>query len=93
MPQTIDDLTVSRAEVEAVLNRIRPAIEDESGSIALIAVEGKNARVVMEGHFLGCPTSVMTLRFGIERAIRETIPGFASLIIEEAEGGVTPSFE
>lgn len=92
MLQTIEDAIVSRADVEAVLNRIRPAIQDEGGNIALIAVEGSNARVVMEGDFLGCPTSLMTLKFGIERALRETIPGFASLVIEEAESGTMPSF-
>ncbi len=93
MLQTIDGLIVPRADVEAVLNRILPAIQDEGGNIALIAVEGRNARVVMEGSFLSCPTSLMTLRFGIERALRETVPGFASLIIEDVEGRVMPSFE
>lgn len=93
MLRTTDDLTVSIADVEAVLNRIRPAIQDEGGNIALIAVDGRNARVVMEGSFLSCPTSLMTLKFGIERALRETVPGFASLIIEDAEGDVMPSFE
>ena len=93
MVQPIDDLIVARDEVEAVLNRIRPAIRDEGGRIALLAVEGRNARVVMEGSFLKCPTSLMTLRFGIERAMRERVPGFASLIIEDAEGRLLPSFE
>jgi Fe-S cluster biogenesis protein NfuA len=81
------EITITREQVEEVLNKIRPALQADGGDIELIAVEGKNARVALQGHCVGCPSSMMTLKFGVERALREEIPGFGELIPEMPKPG------
>lgn len=60
--------------VERALDLIRPAIRMDGGEVELIAVEDGVARVRMMGACGGCPMSTMTLKMGIERAIRQQVP-------------------
>jgi len=62
------------ARVERALDLIRPAIRMDGGEVELIAVEDGVARVRMMGACGGCPMSTMTLKMGIERAIRQQVP-------------------
>jgi len=62
------------ARVERALDLIRPAIRMDGGEVELIAVENGVARVRMMGACGGCPMSTMTLKMGIERAIRQQVP-------------------
>jgi Fe-S cluster biogenesis protein NfuA len=38
-----------RQQVEAALDKVRPALQADGGDIELIAVEGQNARVRLKG--------------------------------------------
>ncbi|MBP2019050.1 Fe-S cluster biogenesis protein NfuA [Symbiobacterium terraclitae] len=62
------------ARVERALDLIRPAIRMDGGEVELISVEDGVARVRMMGACGGCPMSTMTLKMGIERAIRQQVP-------------------
>jgi len=62
------------ARVERALDMIRPAIRMDGGEVELISVEDGVARVRMVGACGGCPMSTMTLKMGIERAIRQQVP-------------------
>ena len=73
---------ISFDEVQAVIRRVRPALEFEGGQIKLIEVTGRNARVSLRGGFTSCASSTLLLRFGIERALREAIPDFGELNAE-----------
>jgi Fe-S cluster biogenesis protein NfuA len=70
------------AEVEAALNRIRPYARSHGGDIELVAVEGADVRVKLKGACVGCPSSTVTLKQGVERALREEVAGFGDLITE-----------
>ena len=63
-----------RERVEQVINRIRPAVQMDGGDLELIAVEGGVVKVRLSGSCVGCPSSTMTLKMGIERAIRAEVP-------------------
>jgi len=60
--------------VERALDLIRPAIRMDGGEVELVAVEDGVARVRMMGACGGCPMSTMTLKMGIERAVRQQVP-------------------
>lgn len=69
-------------QVEAVLDKVRPALQAHDGNIELIRIEGANIHVRLKGSCVGCPSSTVTLRYGVERALREEIAGFGELITE-----------
>ncbi|BAD40030.1 NifU family protein [Symbiobacterium thermophilum] len=60
--------------VERALDLIRPAIRMDGGEVELVAVEDGVARIRMVGACGGCPMSTMTLKMGIERAVRQQVP-------------------
>jgi Fe-S cluster biogenesis protein NfuA len=73
---------ISFDEVQAVIRRVRPAVEFEGGEIELTRVTGRNACVSLRGGFTSCASSTLLLKFGIERALREAIPDFGELTAE-----------
>ena len=62
-------------EVEAALDLIRPAVRDDEGDVELVGVDGDLVRIRFQGACVGCPSSEMTLRHGIERHLVEQVPG------------------
>ncbi len=73
---------VSREEVLAVIERIRPAIQSDGGDIELLDVVENRARVRLTGNCVGCPSATMTLYMGIEMALKEELPEFEELLVE-----------
>ena len=62
-------------EVEAALDTLRPYLEADGGSVRLLDI---TADGVVELELLGacetCPMSSMTLRAGIEQAVKRSVP-------------------
>ena len=63
-----------KERVEQVINRIRPAIQMDGGDIELVSIEEGLVKVRLVGACHGCPSATMTLKMGIERAIRAEVP-------------------
>ena len=63
-----------RERVEQVINRIRPAVQMDGGDIELVDVVDGLVKLRLVGSCSGCPSSMMTLKMGIERAIRAEVP-------------------
>ncbi|MFH1037629.1 MAG: NifU family protein [PVC group bacterium] len=64
-----------REKVEAALNKVRPFLQADGGDVELIDVTPEGlVRVKLTGACGGCPMSQMTLKHGVERAIREEVP-------------------
>ena len=58
-----------------VLSQIRPAIQADGGDVELIEVTDDGlVRVRFHGACVGCPSSAMTLKAGLEHSLRERIP-------------------
>jgi Fe-S cluster biogenesis protein NfuA len=64
---------------DRALDRIRPAIAADGGDVWLIRVEGTTAYVQMLGACGGCPASHLTLKHGIEAAIRADVPEISAV--------------
>ncbi len=60
--------------IERVINRIRPAVQMDGGDIELVDVVDGLVKIRLVGSCQGCPSSTMTLKMGIERAIRAEVP-------------------
>ncbi len=65
--------------VEKVIQRIRPAVQMDGGDLELVDVADGVVKVRLIGACVGCPSSVMTLKMGIERAIRAEVPEIISV--------------
>jgi Fe-S cluster biogenesis protein NfuA len=65
-----------RDRVEEVLNRVRPMLAMDGGNIELVDVSEETGvvKVKLLGACGGCPMSQMTLKMGVERALRQSIP-------------------
>jgi Fe-S cluster biogenesis protein NfuA len=64
-----------KEKVEAVLKKIRPALQRDGGDVELVEVlPGGIVKVRLKGACAGCPMSQMTLRNGIERVLKQEIP-------------------
>ena len=63
-----------RPEVEEVLDSIRPALQADGGDVELVDIDGGVVKVRLTGACGGCPMATMTLKGGIEAALKERIP-------------------
>jgi len=63
-----------RENVEKALQRIRPALQADGGDIELVDIQDGVVKVRLTGACGGCPMSQMTLKMGVERALKEAVP-------------------
>ena len=70
-----------RDKVQAVINLIRPAVQADGGDIELVDVQNDGiVSIRFLGACIGCPSSHMTLQYGIERNLREKLPEVKSVV-------------
>jgi Fe-S cluster biogenesis protein NfuA len=68
------------ARVERVLGLIRPAVQSDGGDLELVEVTpGGVVRIRLHGACVGCPSSSITLKAGIERNLRQHVPEVRSV--------------
>lgn len=70
---------------EVLDDDVRPALQMDGGDIELIKVEDNNIYVRLVGACSTCPSSVMTMRMGVENLLREVFPSLNELIEVTAE--------
>jgi len=62
-------------KVNKVLNSIRPSLQMDGGDVELVKIREDNViEVKLKGACGGCPMATMTLKMGIEKAMRDEIP-------------------
>lgn len=71
-----------REEVEKALEEIRPHLQADGGDVELVDVKDGAVTVKLTGACHGCPMSSMTLKQGIERILKEKVPGVTSVEAE-----------
>jgi len=65
---------VERRVIELLDDVVRPAVQKDGGDIAFAGYDEGTVQVYMLGSCVGCPSSLATLRMGVERLLKETIP-------------------
>ncbi len=67
-------------KVQAVLDQVRPMLQRDGGDVQLVEVTEDNiVKVKLQGACGSCPMSTMTLKMGIEKALKEQIPEIAEV--------------
>ena len=59
---------------------IRPAVQADGGDIKLASVNEGVVNIEMLGACVGCPLSIATLKSGIERILKDKVPGVIEVI-------------
>lgn len=78
-PPTPDSAPIdeeARTKVARVIELMRPAIQADGGDVELIRTSDDGVVYIrFHGACVGCPSSDITLNFGIERNLRDHVPG------------------
>ena len=69
-----------KEKVEAVLAKIRPNLQADGGDVELVDVKSGVVRLRLKGACGGCPMAAITLKEGIERALKEEVPGIKQVV-------------
>lgn len=68
-------------DVQSILDEmVRPALQGDGGDITLIKVEDNNIYVKLVGSCSSCPSSIMTMKMGVEALLKEEFPAMNELI-------------
>lgn len=87
-PDPIVELPLTAESIESVLDEVRPYLIADGGNVALHEIDGNTVRLKLQGACGSCPSSVMTMKMGIERRLMEKIPDIVAVepITDESMG-------
>jgi Fe-S cluster biogenesis protein NfuA len=76
-----------RESVSATIDVIRPAVQADGGDIVLKDVDEDSGvvRVELVGACVSCPASTMTMKAGIERILKDRVPGVTAVVAGDEE--------
>jgi Fe-S cluster biogenesis protein NfuA len=66
--------------LEETLEYIRPALQADGGDLVLLGATNGRVSLQLVGACGGCPMSTMTLTAGIERILRDRVPGVDEVV-------------
>ncbi|MBN2397482.1 MAG: NifU family protein [Deltaproteobacteria bacterium] len=70
-----------KEKVRAALDDVRPSLQADGGNVELVDVtEGGIVQVRLTGACGTCPMAQMTLKLGIEKYLREKVPGVVEVV-------------
>ena len=70
---------IMKEKVEAALQKIRPMLQRDGGDVELVDVQEGVVTVRLRGACGGCPMSQMTLKNGIEKILKQEVPGVVAV--------------
>ncbi len=79
MSDTTADELIDR--VKSALAQLRPAVQADGGDLEFVGVDEQGVvSVRLRGACVGCPSSEITLKLGIERQLRAQIPEISEVV-------------
>ena len=70
-----------KEDVQKIIEEIRPMLQADGGDIELVEVtEDGVVKVRLKGACAGCPGAQMTLRMGVEKRLKDVLPGVKEVI-------------
>jgi Fe-S cluster biogenesis protein NfuA len=76
-----DDDVVKRIK-ELLENYVKPAVEMDGGAIQFKSYEEGRVNLMLQGSCSGCPSSMITLKAGIEGMMKRMIPEVKEVVAE-----------
>jgi Fe-S cluster biogenesis protein NfuA len=67
-------------EVLEVLDKLRPFLQRDGGDVELVDVSDGIVKLKLMGACGSCPSSTITLKAGIERALLEEVEGIEEVV-------------
>ncbi|MDA2978231.1 MAG: NifU family protein [Actinomycetota bacterium] len=68
------------AVLKDALDYLRPALQADGGDVILSGVNGGTVNLELVGACGGCPISEKTVTAGIERILRDRVPGVVDVV-------------
>ena len=83
-------LELTEANVEAVLDEVRPYLMADGGNVELVEIDGPIVRLRLQGACGSCPSSAATMTMGVKRRLIEAIPDISDVeeVIDTSSGGL-----
>jgi Fe-S cluster biogenesis protein NfuA len=69
-----------KEQVQEVIGKLRPMLQRDGGDIELVDVVDGVVKVRLTGACGSCPMSTMTLKMGVENALKKEVPGVKEVI-------------
>ena len=67
-------------KVQEILDLIRPAVQSDGGDVELVDITDQGiVQLRLHGACVGCPSSAITLKAGIERTLIDRVAGIAGV--------------
>ena len=76
-----DDDVVVRIK-ELLENYVKPAVEMDGGAISFKGFDNGTVKLMLQGSCSGCPSSMITLKTGIEGMMKRMIPEVKEVVAE-----------
>jgi Fe-S cluster biogenesis protein NfuA len=76
------DIEIDTEALEEALDYIRPALQADGGDVLLDSVLGGTVNLQLLGACGGCPISETTVTAGIERILKDRVPGVVEVLAE-----------
>ena len=70
----------------AALDAVRPYLHEHGGDVRVLGVSDGVVRVQLNGSCSGCTAAAVTLRDGVEEALRDGLPGFIAMDVAPDSG-------
>ncbi len=67
-------------KVKSALEKIRPMLQADGGDVEFVCIEDNVVKVRLTGACGSCPMSQMTLKMGVEEAIKEVVPEIKEVV-------------
>jgi Fe-S cluster biogenesis protein NfuA len=70
-----------KEQVIEALKKVRPTLQRDGGDVELVSVEDTGVvKVRLKGACGSCPMSAMTLKMGVEKLLKEEVPGVKEVV-------------
>jgi NFU1 iron-sulfur cluster scaffold homolog, mitochondrial len=77
-----DDTDVVKRIKELLENYVKPAVEMDGGAIQFKDYDDGTVKLMLQGSCSGCPSSMITLKAGIENMMKRMIPEVREVVAE-----------
>ena len=86
-PESTNEIHLNDGDVvkrikELLENYVKPAVEMDGGAIQFLSYENGTVNLKMQGSCSGCPSSMITLKAGIEGMMKRMIPEVKEVVAE-----------
>ena len=72
---------MDKEKIKQVIEKIRPQLQMDGGDVELVEITDEGiVKVRLQGHCVGCMHAQQTLKYGIERSIKQFVPEIKEVV-------------